>query len=267
MPSTQSARCHADEVSGIRRDGALDGLRAVAALSVVAFHVWLYTASDPTRPTREGFSNRLLFEGRIGLVLFFVLSGFLLFRPFMRGGISLRRYFARRAARIVPAYWVALVGAVLLLWGGGGTPGIRLPDASSLGLFAVFGQNYSDATIMQLNPVTWTLCVEVAFYLLLPLLRPRLLPLLVVVGLGWNLFVHVSAAGQIAGKALPAFLPYFAVGMAGAVWPMRRRVSPFSIAGGVSGGGHGGGDPPGGPRGGKPTPPRGGGFSAGGGVV
>src|SRR3954447_1715496 len=88
MPSTQSARCHADEVSGIRRDGALDGLRAVAALSVVAFHVWLYTSPDPTLPTREGFWNRLLFEGRIGLVLFFVLSGFLLFR---------RRYDLRRS--------------------------------------------------------------------------------------------------------------------------------------------------------------------------
>jgi peptidoglycan/LPS O-acetylase OafA/YrhL len=161
-------------------------------------------------------------------VLFFVLSGFLLYRP----RFDLRRYFARRATRILPAYWVALVGAVLLLWGGGGTPGIRLPDASSLGLFAVFGQNYSSATIMQLNPVTWTLCVEAAFYLVLPFVARRwMLPVLVAVGLAWNLVGHELDAGQVFTKALPAFLPYFAVGMAVAAWPVRRRLPGFAIAG------------------------------------
>jgi acetyltransferase len=214
-------------VSTDRRDAALDGLRALAALSVVAFHVWLYTSPDPTLPTREGFWNRLLFEGRIGLVLFFVLSGFLLFRS----RYDLRRYFTRRALRIVPAYWFALAGALLLLWGGGGTPGIRLPDASSLGLFVVFGQNYSDGTIMQLNPVTWTLCVEVAFYVVLPFLRPRLLPLMIVVGLAWNFAVHSVGGDQVMAKALPAFLPYFAVGMAAAVWPVRRWLPGLAITG------------------------------------
>ncbi len=211
-----------------RRDGALDGLRALAALSVLAFHVWLYTWPDPTHPTREGFWNRFLFEGRIGLVLFFVLSGFLLFRT----RFDLRRYFARRALRILPAYWFALAGALLLLWGGGSTPGIRLPDASSLGLFAVFGQNYSSATIMQLNPVTWTLCVEAAFYVVLPFVSRRwVLPLLVLGGLAWNLLGHELAAGQVFTKALPAYLPYFAVGMAAAAWPARRRSSLLAITG------------------------------------
>lgn len=210
-----------------QRDAALDGLRALAALSVVAFHVWLYTWPDPTLPTREGFWNRLLFQGHLGLILFFVLSGFLLFRP----RYDLRRYAARRALRIVPAYWVALAGAVLLLWGGGATPGIRLPDASQLGLFAVFGQNYSGATIMQLNPVTWTLCVEVAFYVLLPFLGRWALVPMVAVGLAWNLLVHSVDGGQVMAKALPAFLPYFACGMAAAVWPARRRLPLLAMAG------------------------------------
>ena len=214
------------------RDGALDGLRALAALSVLVFHVWLYTWPDPTLPTREGFWNRLLFEGSSGLVLFFVLSGFLLYRPFLRGRVELRSYFARRAVRILPAYWVALAGAVLLLWGGGDTPGIRLPSASSLGLFAVFGQNFSGATIMQLNPVTWTLCVEVAFYLLLPLVaRRNTIVALVAVGLGWNLLVHELDAGPVMAKALPAFLPYFAVGMAVARWPVSHRRHRWAAAG------------------------------------
>jgi peptidoglycan/LPS O-acetylase OafA/YrhL len=214
------------------RDAALDGLRALAALSVLVFHVWLYTWPDPTLPTREGFWNRLLFEGSRGLVLFFVLSGFLLYRPFLRGRVELRSYFARRAVRIAPAYWVALAGAVLLLWGGESTPGIRLPDLSSLGLFAVFGQNFSGATIMQLNPVTWTLCVEVGFYLLLPLVaRRNLILTLVAVGLGWNLVVYELHAGQVLAKALPAFLPYFAVGMAVARWPLRRWPVVWAITG------------------------------------
>jgi peptidoglycan/LPS O-acetylase OafA/YrhL len=200
----------------------------VAALSVLVFHVWLYTWPDPTRPTREGFWNRFLFQGSVGLVLFFVLSGFLLYRP----SFDLPRYFARRARRILPAYWVALAGAVLLLWGGGGTPGIRLPDASSLGLFAVFGQNYSSATIMQLNPVTWTLCVEIAFYVLLPFVARRwMIPLLILGGLAWNFAGHSGDAGQVFTKALPAFLPYFAVGMAAAAWPVRRRLPALAVAG------------------------------------
>jgi len=220
-------------VSARPRDDALDGLRALAALSVLVFHVWLYTWPDPTLPTRGGFSNRLLFEGSSGLVLFFVLSGFLLYRPFVRGPVGLGAYLARRAVRILPAYWVALAGAVVLLWGGGATPGIQLPDASSLGLFAVFGQNLSGASIMRLNPVTWTLCVEVAFYVLLPLVaRFRLaIPLLVAFGLVWNLFVHEFHGTQVAAKALPAFLPYFAAGMAVARWPVSRWRLGWAITG------------------------------------
>lgn len=203
-----------------RRDAAIDGLRALAALSVVGFHVWLYSSPDPTRPTREGFSNRVFFEGRIGLVLFFVLSGFLLYRPFLRG-VSLPSYFRRRAARILPAYYLALAGAVVLLW----------PVVPDLGLFLVFGQNYSGSTILKLNPVTWTLCVEMAFYVLLPVLalvkrrRAGLLAGLVGVGLAWNAAVHSAGAGQVAAKALPAFLPYFAVGMAVAAFGS-RELSP-----------------------------------------
>jgi peptidoglycan/LPS O-acetylase OafA/YrhL len=44
------------------------------------------------------------------------------------------------------------------------------PSAAQLPLFALFAQNYSIDTVMQINPVTWTLCVEISFYALLPLL-------------------------------------------------------------------------------------------------
>jgi peptidoglycan/LPS O-acetylase OafA/YrhL len=222
----------------MRRTAGLDGLRALAALSVLCFHTWLYGFDHPYAITRDSVFDKVMFETRIGLVFFFVLSGYLLYRAFARAGLSgerrvdVRHYARRRIARIVPAYWVATVGAIVLLWGGRGTPGIRLPAVSDLPLFAVFGQNYSLDTIMRLNPVTWTLCVEAAFYVLLPLLGalawrfgPRargvqvaLVAALIPLGLIWNAFVHEHGWNILASKALPAYLPYFAFGMLLAVW-------------------------------------------------
>jgi peptidoglycan/LPS O-acetylase OafA/YrhL len=184
-----------------------------------------------------------MFEMRLGLVFFFVLSGYLLYRAFARaaltgdGRVDVRRYARRRVARIVPAYWVATLGAIALLWGARGQPGVRLPAASDLPLFAVFGQNYSLDTIMRLNPVTWTLCVEAVFYVLLPVLGvlawrlgPRargrqavLVGALIPLGLVWNQLVHDQGWNIIASKALPAYLPYFAFGMLLALWAEWRR--------------------------------------------
>ena len=79
-----------------RRNLALDGLRGVAALTVLAFHAWLYTR---TRVDAGGAGSGLdsaLGELRIGLVLFFVLSGFLLFGPWVSASLGGTR---RRAAR------------------------------------------------------------------------------------------------------------------------------------------------------------------------
>jgi peptidoglycan/LPS O-acetylase OafA/YrhL len=221
-----------------RRTAGLDGLRALAALSVLCFHTWLYGFDHPYAIVRDSVFDRVMFEMRLGLVFFFVLSGYLLYRSFARAALTgkrrvdVRHYARRRVARIVPAYWLATVGAIALLWGGTGTPGIRLPAVSDLPLFAIFGQNYSLDTIMRLNPVTWTLCVEAAFYVLLPLLGaiawrlgPRrrvahvaLVAALIPVGLIWNALVHEHGWNILASKALPAYLPYFAFGMLLAIW-------------------------------------------------
>src|SRR3954464_13091829 len=236
-----------------RRAAGLDGLRALAALSVLCFHVWLYGFDHPSAVVRSDLFDKVMFEMRLGLVFFFVLSRYLLYRAFARAALrgdgrrGVRLPARRRVARIVPAYWVATVGAVALLWGARGTPGVRLPAASDLPLFAIFGQNYSLDTIMRLNPVTWTLCVEAAFYVLLPLigaiawrLGPRarvahvaLIASLVPLGLVWNALVHEHGWNILASKALPAYLPYFAFGMLLALWSewrSERRARPLGAA-------------------------------------
>jgi peptidoglycan/LPS O-acetylase OafA/YrhL len=224
-----------------RRAAGLDGLRALAALSVVCFHVWLYRFPDPTRIRRTGLLDDVLSDFRLGLILFFVLSGYLLYRAFARAAlrgdapVDLGVYALRRAARILPAYYLAMLGTFVLLWGANGTPGVRLPQTGDLALFAFFGQNYSTHTILTFNPVTWTLCLEVLFYALLPLLgmigyrwsrgrarrQAALLAGLIGLGIAWNAGVYLLDGNMLATKALPGYLPYFALGMLIALWVER----------------------------------------------
>jgi peptidoglycan/LPS O-acetylase OafA/YrhL len=197
---------------------------------VLTFHAWLFTQEHPSSRRRDGLLDHGLHELRLGLFLFFVLSGYLLYAPWVRAALgrspepSLRRYLRRRAARILPAYYAALAGSILLLYQARGTPGVDLPDKGDLWLFAVFGQNFSRDTLLTLNTPLWTLAVEVCFYLALPLLGllamrggrrgALLVPMLTLVaGLAWNATVAGRGASPILTFALPAMLPYFACGM------------------------------------------------------
>jgi peptidoglycan/LPS O-acetylase OafA/YrhL len=221
-----------------RRNAAVDGLRAVAALSVVGYHAWLYTTPAINTAHIHGFGSQAMHELRLGLVLFFVLSGFLLYQPWVRSALSggreprLRAYLVRRAARILPAYYLAVLGSIALLWGLRGAPGVRLPPADGLWTFAVFAQNLSDATVLKLDPPLWTLAVEVSFYLLLPVLgwlalRTRgsgragqlAVPLaFLLAGVAYNRAIFAPGPSVLwPTKVLPAMAPYFAAGMLAAV--------------------------------------------------
>ena len=84
---------------------ALDGLRGLAALAVVVLHVWMYTDANWPRPGRTDLLDRAIGELRIAVVLFFVLSGFLLAQPWINGRQpALGRYAVRRFARIAPGH-------------------------------------------------------------------------------------------------------------------------------------------------------------------
>ena len=164
----------ASQAKSDRRMASIDGLRGIAALSVFVFHGWLYTMPEPSAADRSTVGDYAVHELRLGLVLFFVLSGYLLSRPWFAAALDerrppdLRRYLRARAARIAPAYYAALIGSIGLLWGLSGTPGLRLPPAAELPLFFVFAQNTSPSSVMKLNPPMWSLAVEVSFYIALP---------------------------------------------------------------------------------------------------
>ena len=218
-------------------------LELFGALSVFAFHAWLYSRTSVNAVViGGGLGDEILSQLRVGLVLFFVLSGFLLYRPWVVAKTNHGRsprvgaYLRRRGLRVIPAYYLAIAGAAAVLWPISDQPGVRLPPASHLPLFLVFAQNQTEATVLTLNPPTWTLAIEVAFYLVLPLLgwlalRGRAswpvvaVPLTAAVaGLVFNLALsRQDAASQTLSKSLPAMLPYFACGMLAAVASVRAR--------------------------------------------
>jgi peptidoglycan/LPS O-acetylase OafA/YrhL len=154
------------------RSSGLDGLRAFAALAVVAFH--LHTVGGvsfgPLDPVVDGADS--------GVYLFFALSGYLLYKPFVRGPVDLTGYGLKRAGRILPGYFVARIGLTLLT-------GSRLPIEHPLP-FLTISASY-DIPLRAFLGNAWTLSAEILFYLTLPLIaslaRGREVAVLVVLGI------------------------------------------------------------------------------------
>src|SRR4051812_30593358 len=82
----------------------VDGLRAVAAIGVLLTHSAISSGLVTTGATGFRYAQRL----EVGVTIFFVISGFVLYRPFLLARVDGARYAWRRALRIVPAYWIAL---------------------------------------------------------------------------------------------------------------------------------------------------------------
>jgi peptidoglycan/LPS O-acetylase OafA/YrhL len=160
----------------------IEGLRALAAGSIVVYHCWLYSAPSG-QGVRLGPLDEVFIHLPLGVTLFFTLSGFLLYRPFagaiMRGRPfpSSVAYLRNRALRILPAYWfiLAIVGLVL------GTALVRAPgqplasgslagQPGHLVADALLVQNYFRSTILTGIGPAWSLAIEVVFYAALPIL-------------------------------------------------------------------------------------------------
>jgi peptidoglycan/LPS O-acetylase OafA/YrhL len=202
-----------------------DGLRAVAVLSVLVTHTALLSGA-----------NELAWYGKytarldVGVTIFFLISGFLLYRPFVaahlqgRPGPRVRDYARRRVLRIVPAYWLALT--VLAIY-----PGLLQLWSGHSWVYYLFLQDYSSAwTFGGLQPA-WSLAIEAAFYVALPFIayglgwagramdrRGRvLLEAGVIAGLGVASFVlRAVTPGSPASQVhitLPGTFDWFALGM------------------------------------------------------
>jgi peptidoglycan/LPS O-acetylase OafA/YrhL len=209
----------------------IDGLRAAAALSIVVFHT-----------TQAGYfhgawATKLTIHLNAGVPLFFAISGFVLFRPYLAAyrlgapRIGLRGYLVRRVVRIVPAYWTCLViaGAAVSL------PGVFTPA-----FFYFFGflQIYSAGHVYQGLVVAWSLCTGMSFYVLLPLIAAGLIGVarrrervwhwtmliaLAVPAIGAVAF-HLAVEGgrrQSLGLSIAGSFYLFYVGMALAIFSVR----------------------------------------------
>ena len=169
----------------------LDAMRALAALAIVLTHTG--GVSDFNTDNALGaYTARL----NMGVTLFFLLSGFLLYRPFVaarlegRPPVRIRDYTRRRVLRIVPAYWVALT--VLALW-----PGLPAfwdgPWWRSYSFTQVY---WLESTVQGIFPA-WTLCIEISFYLALPFLAVAIGRL---AGRRWR--VELALLALLAGASL-----------------------------------------------------------------
>ncbi|MFD6951164.1 acyltransferase [Nocardiopsis sp. TSRI0078] len=152
------------------RHEALDGIRAVAALMILAFHL----ASETGEALAPGVLGGLLASLDLAVPLFFALSGVLLYRPWARAALDgvrgprARPYLWRRAARVLPAYWVVAVAALLVY----SRDELGSPRYWWEVLTLTFPFN-TDPPWFGTGPYglgqVWSLSVEVSFYLLLPL--------------------------------------------------------------------------------------------------
>ncbi len=145
------------------------GLRAVAALLVLVSHVGFWTGA-----TGLDLVGGLIARGDAGVAVFFAISAFLLLRPMVRRTLAHQepirpgsRYWAHRAGRILPAYWLTLLAVVVAaatLSSAGGVGGMKKVLAHVFLLQGYTQDFYQSFT------QTWSLTTEVTFYLLVPVI-------------------------------------------------------------------------------------------------
>ncbi len=251
----------------LARFSAGDALRGLSALGVMSLHVTEFSlgsstpiASDifPALRATYGAVGLLALAGGLSLSIFFVLSGYLISRPFaaayVRGGIppDAGRYARNRLLRIVPAFWFAVL-LTLAVFGLSGSSPLIVP--LTLGFGQVFAPGAPFVTHIAQG---WTLGAEVTFYALVPvaaLLSMRSPAGGTPAGRGRRLLALclALAAGTVAWRSLDptdttwievfpgvaaAFAPGIALAAVEAAWPerlaslrARQLAAPVALAG------------------------------------
>ncbi|MCU1351367.1 MAG: acyltransferase [Acidimicrobiales bacterium] len=206
---------------------AFEGLRALAAVMVVVHH-----AAATAGHRRAGLLDTPAAVMDSGVAVFFVISGFLIYRPFAAAHLAgdpplrFRSFWWRRMLRIVPAYWLALT----FFWALG-----SFHLGPQWWRYYVFLQIYSKTTVLGGVLQAWSLCTEVTFYLFIPVWAAALgrlgrrgrAPVVDLAGCA-VLYAAAFVARQVVSSRypgqrglafdwLPTNLDLFAVGMAVAV--------------------------------------------------
>ncbi|MEY2568162.1 MAG: hypothetical protein QOE35_2691 [Actinomycetota bacterium] len=205
-----------------------DGFRAIAAVMVLLIH-----ASIGTGAIRGERAGPFLARMDAGVAVFFVISGFLLYRPYVvehlggRAALPTAAFWRRRVLRIFPAYVVALAVIAYVLQQ-------RSVPARDAPFYFGLLQVYRPQTVLGGLSQAWSLCVELSYYALLPLYawllgRRRTSPTrqvwlewaglasLVAMALGFRAWVRLADISTYTVNWLPAWLDLFALGMALAV--------------------------------------------------
>ena len=224
-----------EQTAHVDRVASLTGVRAVAALLVVGTHA-AYTTGKYT----HGYWGLVGARLEIGVPIFFVLSGFLLFRPWVKSAAtggpppSLSRYARHRVRRIMPAYVITVLIAYVLYHFREAGPN---PGHTWYGLFRnltltqIYCNGYLGKYLHQGLTQMWSLAVEASFYVVLPLLaylllvlicrrswRPRLLVgtllAMALISPAWVVLVHVDHWFPDGARLwLPTYLAWFLAGM------------------------------------------------------
>lgn len=216
---------------------AVDGLRGVAVVWIAVMHSW--NALGEKMPLDGGPLRYLVASGYFGLDLLFVVSGFVLFLPAVYAGDTgdWPDYARRRAARIVPGFWAAIVLTYFVAERVGEAAGGFGAWLSHAVFLHQYSHDVGDVGF-GVNRAMWTMSVEVVFYCLLPFVasafnrRPFVgLGLAILLAQGWQLLVlNLPGVLRWAGISwsgmedvqfrmayvFPSYVAHFAIGMTAA---------------------------------------------------
>jgi peptidoglycan/LPS O-acetylase OafA/YrhL len=222
-----------DRVRRVTRDGRwipeIDGLRFVAIMSVLLYHMFgeLENRSGRIIPVEPRYSGLFwpIGNGNCGVSLFFIISGFVLALPFARhflkgaGTVSLRKYFMRRVTRLEPPYLLSVllfVGLIVIY-----SHRISADLLRHAAVTAVYLHDIVYGKLTPINPISWSLEVEIQFYIAAPLfmqlyrirgaLLRRVLMAVLIAGISFAQFpiVHNSRANL----SILYFAQFFLMGL------------------------------------------------------
>lgn len=213
----------------------LDGIRALAALWVVLSHTWEAQFGVAAHKGLTGLLTNWMPYAHLAVDVFIVLSGFCLTLPVARRGAidgGARRFFFKRARRILPPFYACLVLSLPLVWLAHalGAPKTEAFTPSALAANFLLLQDVLPR-FDTLNPPLWSVAVEWKIYFFFPLLvwvwrRGGPIPTLALSalgGYGLALGLHRASPGITLGHACPWYLFLFALGLCAAPFAFADR--------------------------------------------